>query len=78
MSLQNYVRTLLTDLVDHPGDLKLTEVTGEKTVIFEIRCHQEDIGKVIGKNGKTISAVRTLAGQVATRHNIRVLVEVVE
>mgnify|MGYP003585175014 CR=1 FL=1 len=78
MSLQNYVKTVLADLVDHPGELKMTEVTGEKTVIFELRCHQEDIGKLIGKNGKTISAVRTLAGQVAARQGIRVLVEVVE
>jgi predicted RNA-binding protein YlqC (UPF0109 family) len=78
MSLSNYVKTVLADLVDHPGELKITEVTGEKTVIFELRCHQEDIGKVIGKNGKTISAVRTLAGQVASRQGIRVLIEVVE
>mgnify|MGYP000986030154 CR=1 FL=1 len=60
MSLQSYVKTVLADLVDHPGDLKLTEVAGDKLVIFELRCHAEDIGKVIGKNGKTIGAVRTL------------------
>lgn len=78
MSLQPYVKSVLADLVDHPNDLKLTEVAGEKSVIFELRCHQEDIGKVIGKNGKTISAVRTLLGQAAARQGLRAMIEVVE
>ncbi len=78
MSLQQYVKAVLADLVDHPGDLKLTELAGDKTVIFELRCHQEDIGKVIGKNGKTISAVRTLISQAAARIGQRALIEVVE
>jgi len=78
MSLQSYVRTILADLVDHPDAIKLTELAGEKSVIFELRCHQDDVGKVIGKNGKTISAVRTLLGMVAARQGQRAMIEVVE
>jgi len=78
MSLQTYVRTVLSELVDHPEDIKLTELAGAKSVVFELRCHQDDVGKVIGKNGKTISAVRTLIGTAAARQGLRALIEVVE
>jgi uncharacterized protein len=78
MSLHAYVLKVLTDLVDHPEAIKLTALAGDKTVIFELRCHQDDVGKVIGKNGKTISAVRTLLGMLAARQGQRAMIEVVE
>lgn len=78
MSLNEYVLKVLSDLVDHPEAIKLTELAGDKTVIFELRCHQDDVGKVIGKNGKTISAVRTLLGMLAARQGLRTMIEVVE
>lgn len=78
MSLSAYVTKVVGDLVDHPEDLKLTELAGSKTVVFELRCHQDDVGKVIGKNGKAISSVRTLLGLVASREGRRALIEVVE
>jgi predicted RNA-binding protein YlqC (UPF0109 family) len=78
MSLQAYVKTVLAELVDHPEAIKLTELAGDKSVIFELRCHQDDVGKVIGKNGKTISAVRTLLGMLAARQGLRAMIEVVE
>ncbi len=65
-------------LVDHPDDVRVTEVDGEKTVIFELRCHGDDIGKVIGKSGKTVGAIRTLLSTVAARDNRRAMLEVVE
>jgi predicted RNA-binding protein YlqC (UPF0109 family) len=78
MALSSYLRTVLNELVDHPEDIKLTELAGEKSTVFELRCHQEDIGKVIGKNGKAIIAVRTLMGLAAARQGLRATVEVVE
>lgn len=78
MSLATYLKAVLNPLVDHPDAIKLTELAGAKTVMFELRCHQEDIGKVIGKNGKAITAVRTLLGQFAARQGLRASVEVVE
>ena len=47
--------------------VRLTEVDGERTVVFELRCNPEDIGKVIGKNGKTVGAIRTLLSTAAAR-----------
>lgn len=65
-------------LVDHPEDVRITEVDGEKTAIFELRCHSEDVGKVIGKNGKTVGAIRLILSTVAARKGRRAMLEVVE
>ena len=78
VSLKDYVQAILSELVDHPNDIQLTELVGKKSIVFELRCNSEDVGKVIGKNGKTISAVRTLIGSVAARQGQRALIEVVE
>ena len=72
--LENIVRSL----VDHPADIRITEVDGERTAIYELRCHADDIGKVIGKSGKTVGAIRTLLATVAARNGRRAIIEVVE
>ena len=76
------MKTLVLDivkyLVEHPKDIRITEVDGEKTNIIELRCNQEDLGKVIGKNGKTVGAIRTLLSTVAARKGRRAMLEVVE
>ena len=64
-------------LVDHPEDVRLTEVPGEKTVIFELRCNEKDVGKVIGRNGKTVGAMRTILGTLAAKEGRRAMLEVV-
>ena len=64
-------------LVDHPADVRLTEVPGEKTVIFELRCNEQDVGKVIGRNGKTVGAMRTILGTLAAKEGRRAMLEVV-
>lgn len=76
--MRELIEYIVRALVDHPGDVKITEVDGERTVIFELRCHQDDIGKVIGKNGKTVGAVRTLLSTAAARQGKRAMLEVVE
>lgn len=76
--MRELLEYVLRVLVDHPEDLRLTEVDGERTVIFELRCHPEDVGKVIGKNGKTVGALRTLLSTAAARQGKRALLEVVE
>jgi uncharacterized protein len=65
-------------LVDHPNDVRITEVDGERTVIFELRCHPDDVGKVIGKSGKTVGAIRILLNTAASKHGRRTLLEIVE
>ncbi|OQW95221.1 MAG: RNA-binding protein [Verrucomicrobia bacterium A1] len=69
---------IVRHLVDHPDDIRITEVDGEKTAIYELRCHPEDIGKVIGKSGKTVGAIRLILSTVAARKGRRAMLEVVE
>jgi uncharacterized protein len=65
-------------LVDHPDAVKISAITGEKTLIFELRCHEKDVGKIIGRSGKTVSAMRTLLNALSARDGRRAMLEVVE
>ena len=65
-------------LVDHPDEIRITEIPGEKTVMFEVRVADEDVGKVIGKNGKTINAIRTLLRAATVKDNKKVILEVLQ
>lgn len=65
-------------LVDNPDDVNVTELQGEKTAIYELRVHSEDLGKVIGKQGRTARAIRTLVSAAATKLNRRAMVEIME
>lgn len=76
--MKDLIEHIVRALVDHPGDVRITEVDGEKTVIFELRCHPEDVGKIIGKSGKTVAAIRTLASTAAARQGRRAMLEVVD
>ena len=76
--MKDFVSTVLRHFLDRPGDLRFSDLDGEKTLLLEIRCHADDIGKVIGKSGKTIGALRVLANALAAKSGRRVLLEVVE
>ena len=69
---------ILRALVDTPEALEVSEIHGHETIFFELRCDPADVGTLIGKNGKTISAIRTLLNALAHRENRQVVVEVIE
>ena len=76
--MKELVEYIVRALVDHPDDIRITEVDGERTVVLELRCHPDDVGKVIGKSGKTVGAIRTLLSTAAARKNRRAMLEVAE
>lgn len=76
--MKELIEYVVKTLVDHPDDLRIAEIEGERTIVYELRCHPEDVGKVIGKSGKTVGAIRTLLSTVAARQNKRAMLEVVE
>jgi predicted RNA-binding protein YlqC (UPF0109 family) len=76
--VKKLVKQMIAALVDQPRHIQITEIKGDKSVVYELRCHAKDIGKVIGRNGKTIGAMRTLLGAIAARDGRRAMLEVVE
>jgi len=76
--MKKLVTQMVAALVDQPRHVKVTEIKGEKSVVYELRCHEKDVGKIIGRSGKTVGAMRTLLGAIAARDGRRAMLEVVE
>ncbi len=65
-------------LVDHPEEVSVSEVFGEQTTILELSVAQDDLGKVIGKQGRTARAIRTLLSAAGTKIGKRLHLEIIE
>ncbi|GAB6036425.1 KH domain-containing protein [Fundidesulfovibrio butyratiphilus] len=65
-------------LVDSPDAVEVKEVEGEQTSVIELRVAKEDLGKVIGKQGRTARAMRTLLGAASTKSGKRSVLEILE
>jgi predicted RNA-binding protein YlqC (UPF0109 family) len=65
-------------LVDRPDDVVVREVEGEQTTVLELRVAQEDLGKVIGKQGRTARAIRTLLSSAGMKLRKRIVFEIIE
>lgn len=76
--MKDFVAYIVKNLVDNPDSVRINEITGTNTLILELSVAQADIGKVIGKQGKTINAIRTLMTSVASRGGMRVNLEIIE
>lgn len=72
------LESIAKSLVDAPNEVQITEVDGEKTVIFELRCNAKDVGKIIGKSGKTVGAMRTIMNSMAAKQGRKAMLEVVD
>lgn len=82
MNDSNGVKTLVEEiakaLVDSPEGVAVNEVAGEHATVFELRVADGDLGKVIGKQGRTARSIRTLLGAVGTKLNRRFSLEILE
>jgi predicted RNA-binding protein YlqC (UPF0109 family) len=65
-------------LVDKPEAVEVTELQGEKTTVLELKVAQEDLGKVIGKQGRTARAIRTIMSAAGTKMGKRCVLEILE
>lgn len=77
-TMKEFVEYIVKNLVDNPDEVQINEIGGTHTLIIELRVKKVDIGKIIGKKGKTINAIRTLLMSVASRNGIRVNLEILE
>ncbi len=76
--MKEFIQYAVKELVDFPNEVDVRQVDGDKTVVFELRLNKTDIGKVIGKRGRTIHALRTLANSAGGKPGKRAMVEIVE
>ncbi len=76
--MKEFIEYIVKNLVDNPDKVQISEVGGTHTLIIELSVDKSDTGKIIGKKGKTINAIRTLLMAVASRNNMRVNLEIVE
>jgi predicted RNA-binding protein YlqC (UPF0109 family) len=76
--MKAFVRNILQAICNYPDEVVITELAGRHIVILEIRCHKDDMGRIIGKSGKTISAIRTLLSTLGAKQKCKVTLEVVE
>jgi predicted RNA-binding protein YlqC (UPF0109 family) len=76
--MKEFVEYVVKALVDHPEQVDVKEVDGERVVVFELRLNQTDIGKIIGKSGRTITAIRTLLTSAAAKMGKRAMLEIIE
>ena len=76
--MKELIEYIAKQLVDKPDDVAVTEITGEQTSVIELRVAQEDLGKVIGKQGRTARAMRTILGAASTKVKKRSVLEIIE
>ena len=76
--MQDLVEMIAKKLVEHPDDVQVTAIEDEEGTNFELRVHEDDMGRVIGRNGRTAKAMRTLLSAAAAKAETEVNLDIVE
>jgi len=76
--LKDLITYIAKSLVDNPEAVHVSEIEGEQTSVIELKVAKEDLGKVIGKQGRTARAMRTIIGAASTKTRKRAVLEIIE
>jgi uncharacterized protein len=76
--MKEFVEYIAKNLVDHPEAVEVTEIDGEKTIVYELRVGDGDLGKVIGRKGQTAKSIRTLLTAASAKRGKRAVLEILE
>ena len=76
--MKEFVEFIVKKIVDSPDLVEVSFIEGKSTAIIELRVAPGDVGKIIGKSGRTANALRTLVNAVASRQNQKVVLEIIE
>lgn len=76
--MKEFIEFIVKHLVDNPSEVQVNEVDGERTVVFELRVGQGDMGKVIGRRGQTAKSLRTLLAAASAKMGKRAVLEILE
>ena len=75
--MREFILYLINHLVDEPNKVRLNEVAGQHTIVYEVRVGERDVGKVIGRHGNTVQSLRTLVSAKAAKQGKRIILDVV-
>jgi predicted RNA-binding protein YlqC (UPF0109 family) len=78
LAVKEFLEFVIRQLVEFPDDMVLTELPNGKMTIFKVQLRQSDVGRIIGRNGQTIHAIRALLNSSASRHGQRATLEIIE
>ncbi len=76
--MKDILETIIKNLVDNCEQVEIKETENEKNIIFEVKVSKEDMGKIIGRQGKIAQSIRTVMKAVASKNNKKVIVEFIE
>lgn len=76
--MKELLEVIAKELVDNPNSVSVSEIEGEQSIILELKVDQNDMGKVIGKQGRIAKAIRTVVKAAAVKQNKRVSVEILQ
>ena len=78
IEMKDLIATIAKALVDKPEDVITTEIKGQQASVIELKVAKEDLGKVIGKQGRTAQAMRTILSAVSSKVKKRAVLEIIE
>lgn len=78
VKMKELIKLIAQALVDNPEQVEVTEVQGERTSVIELKVAKEDLGKVIGKQGRTARAIRTILSGASAKIRRRSVLEIIE
>jgi predicted RNA-binding protein YlqC (UPF0109 family) len=76
--VKELLEVLAKSVVDHPDDVKVSTVEGERSLILQLRVAPDDVGKVIGKQGRIAKAIRTIVRASAVKEGKKAIVEIID
>ena len=76
--MRELIELIIKGMVDNPDKVEINEIIGEKSSIYEVRVDSDDIGKVIGRQGRNIKSIRTIVNAAAQKDDKRVVIEIVD
>ncbi len=76
--MKNLVHDIAESLLGHDDDVEVNEINGDQTTVIELKVNPEDLGKIIGRQGRTANAIRTLVNAAALKAGKRAVLEILE
>lgn len=76
--VKEFLEFIVRQLVEFPDEVLLWEIPSGRMTVFKLQMRQSDVGRIIGRNGQTIQAIRALLASAASRHDQRATLEIVE